>query len=95
MPAPDLPRLANPLGGMYLAMGDATSRADSVLTRKMAAIDDSVGTATRLRVVHRLVTGDDDDPTETVTTIETLDLAPAQTDSVRFDLPAGYKRSDK
>ena len=93
--SPDLPRLPNPLGGMYLAIGDATSRADAVLTRKMAAIDDSVGTATRLRVVHRLVTGNDDDPTETVTTIETLDLIPAQTDSVRFDLPAGFKRSDK
>lgn len=93
--SPALPRLPNPLGGMYMAIGDATSRADAVLTRKMAAIDDSVGTATRLRVVHRLVTGNDDDPTETVTTIETLDLVPAQTDAVRFDLPAGFKRSDK
>jgi hypothetical protein len=93
--SPDLPRLPNPLGGMYLAIGDATSRADPVLTRRMAAINDSVGTATRLRVVHRLVTGNDDDPTATVTTIETLDLAPARTDSVRFDLPAGFKRTDK
>jgi hypothetical protein len=93
--SPDLPRLPNPLGGMYLAIGDATSRADAVLTRKMAAIDDSVGTATRLRVVHRLVTGNEDDPTETVTTIETLDLAAARTDSVHFDLPAGFKRKDK
>ena len=93
--SPDLPRLPNPLGGMYMAIGDAASRADPVLTRRMAAIDDSVGTATRLRVVHRLVTGNDDDPTETVTTIETLDLAPARTDSVQFDLPVGFKRKDK
>jgi len=93
--SPDLPRLPNPLGGMYLAIGDATSRADPVLTRRMAAINDSVGTATRLRVVHRLVTGNDDDPTATVTTIETLALAPARTDSVQFDLPAGFKRTDK
>ena len=93
--SPDLPRLANPLGGMYMAIGDAMSRADPVLTSRMAAIDDSVGTATRLRVVHKLVTGDDDDPTETVTTIETLNLAPVRTDSVRFDLPAGYRKTDK
>lgn len=91
--SPDLPRLANPLGGMYMAIGDAMSRADPILTRRMAAIDDSVGTATRLRVVHRLVTGDDDDPTETVTTIETLNLAPARTDSVRFDLPVSYRKT--
>ena len=93
--SPDLPHLPNPLGGMYMAIGDAMSRADPVLTSRMATIDDSVGSATRLRVVHRLVTGNDDDPTETVTTIETLNLAPARTDSVRFDLPAGYRKTDK
>lgn len=93
--SPDLPRLPNPLGGMYMAIGDAMSRADPVLTRRMVAIDDSVGTATRLRVIHRLATGAADDATETVTTIETLDLAPARTDTVHFELPAGFRRTDK
>jgi hypothetical protein len=93
--SPDLARLPNPLGGMFMAIGDATSSADPVLRQRMAAIGDSVGTTARLREVHHLVTGSENDATETVTTIETLDLAPARTDGVHFDLPAGYRKSDK
>jgi hypothetical protein len=93
--SPDLPSLPNPLGGMFMAIGDATSSADLVLRQRMAAINDSVGTTARLREVHHLVTGSETDATETVTTIETLDLAPARTDTIRFDLPAGYRKSDK
>ncbi len=89
----DLPRLPNPLGGLFLAVLDATARASDDLSRRMVAIDDSVGTGAPLKVVHRLLTGPEGDQVETVTTIEATDFG-TPADNVSFEIPKGLRRDD-
>lgn len=89
--------LPNPLGGLFLALLEAPARADSTLARKSQAVADSLAQAAPLRVVHRLESGTGKERTHTVTTIEITDLASRapSAGAVGFQIPAGFKVSDK
>ncbi len=94
--APSLTGLPNPLGDMFVAILESPSFVDETLARKAVAYRDSVGPAMPLRVVHRLHTGDPGKETQTVTTIETHEVAlDIPLPATRFALPAGFTESDK
>ena len=91
----ELGPMPNPVGALFMAMADAPSHANADLSRRMTAINDSVGTGAPLKVVHRLLTGTGDDVTTTVTTIEVSNLSVGRPNALRFEVPQGFRRVEK